>query len=532
MRVARTCLAVSLAAVACLPALAAGPAPGSFSSASTTGACASVPCQRWLLTYQGSENQSALRAIAVSPDGSKAFLVGADQTVATFTDLVTAAVDVRTGAVLWSQRYDDPVSSDEADLHSPNDWHVAVSPDGGTVVVAATSHGGFDDGYDVATLAYRVRDGTPLWTARTGVASGTDEAARGVAIDPSNQVVLVAADSVAPGGGRDSALVAAYGLRNGTEIWSRVFSSCSFTHAFGVAAPAATGLAVVGGFTSDCLASPAPAAVGDQTVEWLQYAAGLDLRTGDTAWWTQDPRVDGQLDSVLKQGELDVAGGRVFVTGAFTAPGNPDTDFDVVTFATDTAGHRLWTARYDSLGDDLPRRTAVAADGSRLYVVASTASVPTTGVADQNLDAVVYALEGATGSTVWTDREDSSTDGLRVAGRGVGGSADDVPNLQQPALAGTTLILSYDATDVPLVGAASATHHVVALLDTRTGLPMARRISDDVPADSFAAVPRHAVFLSAAWRGDWFSPTGVAACYALTTLHSGGPRGCATDRGL
>jgi WD40 repeat protein len=110
----------------------------------------------WSAIATGLHGISFVYAGAMSPDGSRLFLTGSGFTPANRKEFQTAALDAATGATLWVQHYIKPHQSFEANALA---LAVAVSPDGAMVYVAGqvpgTTGGDVMLGDDAATGTLR-----------------------------------------------------------------------------------------------------------------------------------------------------------------------------------------------------------------------------------------------------------------------------------------------------------------------------------------------------------------------------------------
>lgn len=232
----------------------------------------------------------------------------------------------------WTARYD---GAGENGPDFPNE--VVVSPDGGTVFVGGyeLESGDFGIGtasltldYDLVVAAYDAATGQQRWVTKyDGPGHARDETvhcggslgygdARCFAISP------------------DGATVFLTGRSRGTEDTGYDYAT----------------LAV------------------DTTTGALRWASRYNNEEGDALY-----DYPGSL-------VVSPDGSRVYVTGRTYAsnPGEGGTGWDVGTVAYDAAtGQELWVARYDnalgaSIKEDAGRAIAVAPDGSRVYVLASS----------------------------------------------------------------------------------------------------------------------------------------------------------------
>jgi DNA-binding beta-propeller fold protein YncE len=162
----------------------------------------------WVARYIGPDHgDDTPSAMAVSPDGSKVYVTGADGY--SIYDYATIAYNAATGARLWVRRYNGPGNgSDYA-------TSLAVSP-AGTIVVTGVSQGAASD-KDYATIAYSAT-GTRLWAKRyNGPGNGTDIAWSVVA--PGNGKVYVTGQSWDGSTSRNDYATIAYSVFNGDRLW-------------------------------------------------------------------------------------------------------------------------------------------------------------------------------------------------------------------------------------------------------------------------------------------------------------------------
>ena len=169
----------------------------------------------WAKRYDGpADEHDIANALGVSPDGSAVFVTGSSPGRRYSDDYATVAYDADTGATLWIKRYDGP-----AKLH-PSDAAEAlrVSPDGSAVFVTGSSHGP-GSSWDYATVAYDARTGARLWTKRyDGPAGGTDHAFA-LEVSPDGSAVFVTGGSKASTRAYDYATVA-YDASTGSRLWA------------------------------------------------------------------------------------------------------------------------------------------------------------------------------------------------------------------------------------------------------------------------------------------------------------------------
>jgi hypothetical protein len=105
--------------------------------------------RRWVARYDGGHGSDEAAAIAVRPDGTRVYVTGTSASANPYSpDAVTAAFDGRTGAMIWSARYNGPADGYD------NGFAVCVSPDGSSVFMTGPS-GAPVSSADYATVAYR-----------------------------------------------------------------------------------------------------------------------------------------------------------------------------------------------------------------------------------------------------------------------------------------------------------------------------------------------------------------------------------------
>ena len=86
-------------------------------------------------------------AVAVSPNGRRAFVTGFSIVAGSAADYATIGYDTATGAQVWARRYNGAANRDDAGSD------LVVSPRGNRVFVTGTSTGA-TSGQDYATIAY------------------------------------------------------------------------------------------------------------------------------------------------------------------------------------------------------------------------------------------------------------------------------------------------------------------------------------------------------------------------------------------
>lgn len=146
--------------------------------------------QLWLSTYNGPVNGiDTAYADAISPDGSLLFVTGTSNQTGGF-DAVTIAYDTATGSQRWLAAY-RAGSGREGTACC-----LAVSADGSRLIVAGAD---FSQNADIAyrAIAYNPTTGSMLWTSRFS-GGGFYSAATGVAVTRNGQVALVGGTTIGP----------------------------------------------------------------------------------------------------------------------------------------------------------------------------------------------------------------------------------------------------------------------------------------------------------------------------------------------
>jgi subtilisin family serine protease/outer membrane protein assembly factor BamB len=152
-------------------------------------------------------------AVTAGADGT-VIVAGSSSGSGTGSDWATIAYDISTGEELWVERYDATGSTDVPRA-------VTMTPDRGTVVVTGNSWGD-GTGSDYATIAYDAATGDQRWVARhDGSASGLD-IAWDIAVTPDGGHVVVTGQSTESGTGNDYATIA-YDAATGEQVWTGLY---------------------------------------------------------------------------------------------------------------------------------------------------------------------------------------------------------------------------------------------------------------------------------------------------------------------
>ena len=199
---------------------------------------ASTGSQAWVATYGGSGGDNEGRAVAVSPDGSRLYVIGsgASETGLGYTTVAYA----KSGTQLWARTYTSPPKTGSTYASS-----IQVSPDGSEVFVAGiggTAAYGASDGRqlwmhpgsatalavsrngatifgtgtaetagaktDYATVSYDAVTGKKLWSAGYNGPASANDGAASIAVSPTGHAVFVTGTSEGAGAGPDLTTVA------------------------------------------------------------------------------------------------------------------------------------------------------------------------------------------------------------------------------------------------------------------------------------------------------------------------------------
>jgi DNA-binding beta-propeller fold protein YncE len=172
---------------------------------------ASTGAQAWVQRFNGpGSGDDDASGLAVSPDGTKAFVVGESYGAGGYR-AQTVAYAVAGGAVAWSARFGNPGAA----VRGPS---VAVGPDGTRVYVAATTPGA--SSLDLSTVAYDSASGAQAWNASSNGPAGLADVATGIAVSPDGSKVVVAAGSQGASSGYDYVTIA-YNAAAGTWQWTK-----------------------------------------------------------------------------------------------------------------------------------------------------------------------------------------------------------------------------------------------------------------------------------------------------------------------
>jgi hypothetical protein len=332
----------------------------------------------WERRYDGRDDlASAPAALAVSPGGARVFVTGESAGAASGTNYATVAYRVRTGATLWTARYDGGEGDTDDAANA-----IGVSPDGQRVFVTGTS--GRDD--DFATVAYDATTGERLWVTRYAPRDGggyADVAAE-LGVSPDGSTVFVTGSNALDPDSWNDYTTVAYDAATGAELWARRYDGP------GNGDDVAWSLAVTPDGSGLIVTGSSEGALGDPNFATVRY----DTQTGTQVWARRFDGPHNAEDFVTEVG-VSPNGSEIFVTGTTSSWSNTN----LATVAYTGIGGELWSRRYDSPanGYDVATGLGVASDGSAVFVTGHS-TTPT----DAGLDTVAY--DAATGVQRWSAR--------------------------------------------------------------------------------------------------------------------------------
>ncbi|HKR70489.1 MAG TPA: hypothetical protein VJT16_16745 [Streptosporangiaceae bacterium] len=226
----------------------------------------------WVSRYNGrASNVDDAIAMAISPNGHLVYVTGRSMGRRSGGDFATVAYQAASGAQRWVSRYNGRANRLDAGQG------IAVSPDSRTVYVTGTSKGR-TSGNDFATAAYNASTGATRWVSRfNGHGEGTDDAT-GVAVNSVSGLVYVTGNSQGAATGTDIATIA-YRAKNGATAWVSRFDGArreDFARSLAVS-PDGAGVFIAGIATIKNS--------GDQ-FEPSFAVIGYNAATGARRWWT------------------------------------------------------------------------------------------------------------------------------------------------------------------------------------------------------------------------------------------------------
>ncbi|HJX07743.1 MAG TPA: PQQ-binding-like beta-propeller repeat protein [Actinomycetota bacterium] len=303
----------------------------------------------WTSHYKGSgQFTDEAAGIAASPDGSLVFVAARTSAAVTRIDYITLAYDAATGVRVWKRRYS---SSTLLTIDAPA--AIGVSPDGSTVFVTGAGDGG-PALTDYVTVAYDAATGQHRWTATYSRQSRDN--ARTLSVSPDGAMVFVSGFSVS-NNGLDIVTVA-YDAEIGRQVWTARYdgptSRDDQPNAMAVS-PDGTSVYVTG------FSNGGPRRRGSRDFVTLAY------RTSTGALrWAHRYNGPGDWNDNAKAITVSADASRLFVTGYRT--GHHARDMETIAYSS--KGARLWMRAFTTPGntDDQPTAIGISPDGTQVYV--------------------------------------------------------------------------------------------------------------------------------------------------------------------
>jgi DNA-binding beta-propeller fold protein YncE len=141
----------------------------------------------WTSTFNGSPGTDNARSLVVSPDGEEIYIAGISGAQGDL-DYTAIAYDAATGHRRWVTRY-----RGVGGTGSDSPWDMALTPDGGTLLMTGHSDGHGEFNVDIATVAFRTRGeraGTIAWDARYDANDAqAPDRANAIAVSPDGSTV-------------------------------------------------------------------------------------------------------------------------------------------------------------------------------------------------------------------------------------------------------------------------------------------------------------------------------------------------------
>jgi hypothetical protein len=305
---------------------------------------AATGARQWVARFNHrTREQEQPRSIQVAPDGARIFVTGAVS-----GDFQTVAYDSE-GRRLWSSRYDS--------------WGcctgsvaLVVAPNGRRVFVTGTK---YDDGEfegDLATIAYRAKDGHQLWVDRYDGYGGKDDYTCCLAVSPDGSTVFVAGAASGRRTSSDGFATLAYDAARGAVRWKTRFATYGSPSAIAVSQSGEL-IHVTGQSNSD---------YGTVT---------YDAASGMKMWRASFDGTEGLSDAALSMALGP--DGTVYVTGQSGLSDTTSPEYATVAYAPLT-GDELWVSTYNDPagGYHFATSIAVAPDGAHAYVTGHSAEEP------------------------------------------------------------------------------------------------------------------------------------------------------------
>jgi hypothetical protein len=261
----------------------------------------------------------------------------------------------------WAKLYDGP------NHYADRFWDIAVDPTTGNVYVTGSSYNYYvipDLLSDYATVAYD-SNGTELWVRRYNGSANINDAATGIAIDPSAGNVYVTGMTTELVTLRDYTTIAYDSTGIEPELWVEKYDGPGQggDTAWAIAVDPNTGNVYVTGGS------------GGTTTE-LDYAT-IAYDSGGNQLWVQRYDGPGHVVDVAHAIAVNPSTGNVYVTGQ-SLVSDEEYDYDYATVAYDSNGTELWVRRYSGpILHDVAWAIAVDPNTGNVYVTGNSDGVET-----------------------------------------------------------------------------------------------------------------------------------------------------------
>jgi hypothetical protein len=329
----------------------------------------------WATTYAGGFENYAT-SLAVSPDGTKVFVIGYYLTDVQGDDFdwSTIAYDASSGRQLWTRTYDGPVGGVSRDEPTS----IVVTPDGSKALVTGFRQTG-PDTVGERTVSFDAVTGSTIWARNRANEFGND-----LELSPDETTVFVVGNVL---GQPYAAGTVAYDVASGEERWANTWYGLDRLGAMGRAiAISPDGQRV---FVAGTVLTPRQTSAFGT----IAYRAS----DGATIWARRHDDAPGHFGAELNGLLVDPSGTRLFITGRSIGRLSST---DYVTMAFDAAsGKKLWVRSYDSgRGEDVANDVAVDPSGRRIYVTGGSRG-------REGYDYFTIAYRGDGGQEVWSRRD-------------------------------------------------------------------------------------------------------------------------------
>ncbi|HRA99190.1 MAG TPA: SBBP repeat-containing protein [Ignavibacteria bacterium] len=332
----------------------------------------------WGKRWNGvSNSDDYLKKAAISADGN-IILSGYSYKVGESNNYTVLKYDP-SGNLIWERFYNGP-SSAEDELSD------MVLDNSNNIFVCGRSVGGIGGGYDYAMVKYNSA-GTQQFVSRYNGTSLNDDAATGIALDPSGNIYVTGYSHV-NSSFYDFATVK-YNS-SGTQQWAKTFNGSEnyFDKAVGIKADANGNIGVTGNSIRQT--------DGTSDVVTIKYNTSGDVI------WNKQYNGPGDLDDIPIGIELDNSGNFYVTAQSYSYFFGLCGTSDYLSIKYTSTGNSVFETRYDGSGSGIDESVDMNTDaGGNLYV---------TGYSYQTLTGLDYATikYNPSGVPLWVSRYDNS----------------------------------------------------------------------------------------------------------------------------